>query len=157
MSIDTVDEPFDQQYPQNSVVMHPIPTAVPIPPIFNRGPEVRTSRGPPVPLSNQRPCLSEFPDGGMTTDMTYTTDDDTIGTTSVPASSAGSPNIPRRCHYYNGREQDYPQHNAIDNSYVAMHRRSPIYASLKDRQERSHDRYRGRSATPPESSGIIIK
>ena len=98
--------------------------------------------------------LKDFPDGGMTTDMTYTTDEDTIGTTSIaPSSAGGSPNSSRRAlppHMYpqepgyrsNGGHAHYPDGS---DPYVAMQRMSPVYAKV--------NKLRAGSLSPQHASG----
>ncbi len=169
-----IDEPFssDQYSPQHHApgeMVHPIPVAAPLPPggapppvppgrtfSLSRGEEA----GSPIRLNHtphhyQPPYLTDFPDGGMTTDMTYTTDEDTMATTSVPPSSAGpSPNASRRplpphhvCHHDHGHHYNHAHSGShvtsSENPYVTM-QRTPVYAEVRK------DRNRGQSVSPTE-------
>ena len=84
-----------------------------------------------------------YPDGDFTTatDVTYTTDDASVVTTSVPPSSVGSPNIHRRGDEPPVRLPQSPDHfqrssssRATENNYVDM---QPLYASIK--RDHRHD------------------
>ena len=89
--------------------------------------------------------ITDYPDGDFTTDVTYTTDEGSIVTTSVPPSSiGGSPNILRR-----GEEPPPPMHmppesperrsgsRGTDNMYVDM-QSQPVYASLRRNNRRNY-------------------
>ena len=83
--------------------------------------------------------MVDYPDGDFTTDVTYTTDEGSIVTTSVPPSSVGgSPNILRRGEepppMHNMMPHEFPERRsgsqATDNMYVDM-QSQPVYASLR--------------------------
>ena len=78
-----------------------------------------------------------YPDGDFTTDVTYTTDEGSIVTTSVPPSSiGGSPNILRRgeepppMHMPLESPERRPGSRGTENMYVDM-QPQPVYASLR--------------------------
>lgn len=150
---------MDQYSPDHTP--RPIPIAVPVPP--GRGNSLQaddahhhhqqypatyrqrllpvTDQPRPVPHPQPHPhqlYLQDFPDGGVTTDMTYTTDEDTMATTSVPPSSAGgSPNISRRAPpphtYHEGSYRGSTQ----EGTYVSMQRNmSPVYAKVHKNRDR---------------------
>lgn len=154
---DSIDEPYMPRYTphllRGGVAVHPIPIAAPTTPSRHRRstPPGSPITQQPLQLSHQGshpPYLTDFPDGGMT-DMTYTTDEETVGTTSVPPSSAGSPNMVRRhfsphiSHHSPHYHQDHGHfdhthihpphhvHEMSENPYVAMQRGSPVYARIR--------------------------
>lgn len=160
--------------------MHPVPTEGPVvPPMMERSSLEGMSIPPPPqhdPMTSQgRPLfLTDFPDGGVTTDMTYTTDEDTMATTSMPPSSGGSPVTSRRQpppHLYHHRHNNppppldlhsnahvdpahlSPTHQSsptqLENPYVSMQRMSPVYAKVRRDQQPYHQHQRSNSPYSP--------
>ena len=83
-------------------------------------------------------------DGDATTTDAYTTDDGSVVTTSVPPSSVGSPNIPRKGAAMHMFTPEHLHHTrtASQGTYVEMNPH-PVYSEVRHshryQRERSHD------------------